>query len=212
MPLYTAVVGVYGRRVFPWLVDVLMSPERFSTIRRNLLSEVEGDVLEIGFGTGLNLEHYPPSVRHLAAIDVNPGMTRRAAQRVRSFDREVDLRIVSGESLPFGDCTFDSAVSTWTLCSIPDVGRALEEVWRVLKPDGRFFFAEHGLSEDDHIRRWQHRLTPIQKKIGDGCHLDRDIRQLLVDAGFSIEKLDMFYLEKTPKIGGFLYKGIAVRS
>jgi ubiquinone/menaquinone biosynthesis C-methylase UbiE len=205
-------MGIYGSRVFPWLIDVMMSPEQFSTIRRSLLAEVGGDALEIGFGTGLNLEHYPPSLRHLTAIDINPGMSRRAARRVSSFDREIDVRIVNGEALPFGDDTFDCAVSTWTLCSVPDVGRALQEIRRVLKPHGRFFFAEHGLSEDEHIRRWQHRLTPIQKKIGDGCHLNRDIRQLLVDAGFSIEKLDMFYMEKTPKIGGFLYRGIAVRS
>ena len=189
-----------------------MSAASFPAIRQEALAEVRGNTLEVGFGTGLNLEHYPPSVERLTAIDINPGMRRRAEARIQRFNRRIELRTLDGERLPFDDADFDSVVSTWTLCSIPNVSRALGEIRRVLKPAGRFFFVEHGLSPDESVRRWQHRLTPIQKRIGDGCHLDRDIERLLLDAEFSIERLDTFYMEKTPRAGGFLYKGIAVRS
>jgi ubiquinone/menaquinone biosynthesis C-methylase UbiE len=205
-------MGFYSRRIFPRLVNALMSAESFSRIRRDALAEVRGETLEIGFGSGLNLPHYPSSVGRLTAIDVNPGMLILAARRMARFPSGLEVRTLDSRSLPFDDETFDSVVSTWTLCSIPDVGRALREVYRVLRPNGRFFFVEHGLSAEPEIQKWQHRLTPFQKRLADGCHLDRNIPGLLGEAGFRLSRLESFYMEKVPRIGGFLYTGIATRA
>jgi len=204
-------MGFYASRVFPRLMNALMSAGTFSSIRREALAGVEGDTLEIGFGTGLNLPHYPPALGRLAAIDINPGMSRIAMERIRKSGRDVDFRILDGPSLPYDDASFDSVVSTWTLCSISDLPAALAEVCRILKPDGRFFFVEHGLGPEPHIRKWQHRCTPLQMRIAGGCHLNRDIGECLRQAGFSIGRLETFYMEKAPRIAGFLYAGFAVR-
>jgi ubiquinone/menaquinone biosynthesis C-methylase UbiE len=205
-------MGCYSTRIFPWLLDWFMSRESFTNIRREVLAGIGGDTLEIGFGTGLNLPHYPAGTSRITAIDLNPGMGRFARSRSAASRIQVDYRTLNGESLDFPDRAFDSVVCTWTLCSIPDPVRALREVLRVLKQGGRFFFVEHGLSPDASVRRWQHRLTPIQKRVADGCHLNRDIEELLRMAGFTIEKLDTYYLEGLPRVGGFMYQGVAATS
>ncbi len=124
----------------------------------------------------------------------------------------MDHRVLDGQSLPMADGAFDSVVSTWTLCSIPDVDQSLLEIYRVLAPGGRFFFVEHGLSRDPAVQRWQRCLTPIQKIFADGCHLDRNIESLIRRAGFHDLELETFYMKKVPRVGGFLYRGIAVKT
>ena len=176
--------------------------------RRETLAEVGGDALEIGFGSGLNLPHYPAAVKSLVTIDSNPGMARVATSRIAACPFPVDCRLLNGERLPMEDARFDSVVSTWTLCSIVQVESALAEINRVLRPGGRFFFVEHGLSPDKAVRRWQNRLNPIQKVFADGCNLNRDIRRLVEDSGLSIEKLDNEYMPKAPRFAGYLYRGI----
>lgn len=188
-----------------------MSGEPFDGERDTILKDVSGEVLEIGFGTGLNLSHYPPCVSHLTTVDPNAGMRRYVERRISDSPIEVDCKLLSGESLPMDDASFDTVVSTWTLCSIPDIGQALNEVKRVLKPGGRFVFLEHGLSDEPAVQRWQQRLNPIQKILGDGCHINRDMRALIGDTGFSSLNIENFYLEKMPKILGFMYRGIAIR-
>jgi ubiquinone/menaquinone biosynthesis C-methylase UbiE len=205
-------MGFYSSVVFPFLVERLMSADNFSQVRARLLSHAYGETLEIGFGTGLNIPHYSDRVDHLTAIDPNPGMNRLALRRIARAAVPVRSERVDGQSLPFDDETFDCVVSTWTLCSIPDVDAALREVWRVLKPHGRLYFAEHGLGPAPMVQKWQNRLTPIQKVIGDGCHLNRDIRALIETAGFAILDLENFYMERVPRIGGYLYVGSATRS
>ena len=189
-----------------------MSGENFEQVRRETLENVRGRTLEIGFGTGLNLEHYPAAVDRLTAIDVNPGMGRLARERTARSGIAVELRVLDGQSLPMPDSTFDSVVSTWTLCSIGKVDEALEEIYQVLKPGGRFFFVEHGLSNDSRVQRWQRRLTPFQKVLAEGCHLDRNMESLIRRAGFHDLELETFYMEKVPRIGGFLYRGIAAKT
>ncbi|MCT7960246.1 class I SAM-dependent methyltransferase [Laspinema sp. D1] len=200
----------YSQIILPNLLDITMSDPRISQYREEVLSEVSGNVLEIGFGTGLNLPHYPETVQKITTADPNPGMNKLAQNRIESSNIDVEVRVISGENLPFPDESFDSVVSTWTLCSIAQVERALAEVHRVLKSSGKFFFLEHGLSEEPKIQGWQNFLTPLQKIVGDGCHLNRPI-QRLVENQFQILQLDRFYAPKIPKTVGYFYKGVAVK-
>lgn len=204
-------MGVYSRYVLPRLVDRLMDNEQIAEEREKTLQGVRGETLEIGFGTGLNLPYYPPSVRRLTAVDVNPGMGALARKRLRSSQIEVEMRCLSGERLPMDDASFDSVVCTWTLCSVPDVGQALAEIRRVLRPGGRLFFVEHGLAREQAVQRWQHRLTPLWKALSGGCHLDRPIDALIAGAGLGLEKIETFVISGKRKLTAFTYRGIAAR-
>lgn len=204
-------MAFYSEVLFPWGMNLLMSGEPFDSARQQVLAEVSGEVLEIGFGSGLNIPHYPSSVQKITAIDPNPGMSRYAEPRIAASPITVERCILSGESLPMADASFDTVVSTWTLCSIKNIEQALAEIYRVLKPSGRFIFLEHGLSDEPEIARWQHRLNPVQKLIGDGCNLNRNIRVLVEQAGFSLLDVDNFYLDKTPRLLGYMYRGVAIK-
>jgi ubiquinone/menaquinone biosynthesis C-methylase UbiE len=202
-------MGLYSNVIFPRFLNAFMSSGQFKKQRSKLLSSVSGDILEIGFGTGLNLEFYPDHVRKITAIDPNAGMNKVAQRNIKNSDIEVDSRVLSGENLPIEDRSFDSVVCTWTLCSIPDAAAALREVRRVLRPGGKFFFVEHGLAPDPNVAKWQHRLTPIQKVIGDGCHLNRPIDAMITGEGFGLSDLETFYMPKAPKFAGYMFRGIA---
>ncbi|MGK7902990.1 MAG: class I SAM-dependent methyltransferase [Hormoscilla sp.] len=203
-------MGFYSQVIFPRVLDWVMSDSVLTQYRQQVLSEVSGEVLEIGFGTGLNLPYYPETLQKLTAIDPNSGMNALARKRIESSRIIVANRVLNGENLPMDDNSFDSVVSTWTLCSIAKVELALQEIHRVLKPGGKFFFIEHGLSDDPKVQVWQHRLTPLQKIIADGCHLDRNMKKL-VENQFEVLKLEEFYMEETPKFAGYMYKGIATK-
>lgn len=203
-------MGWYGRWIFPHLLDWTMAGEPLATYRRQVLSTVSGEVLEIGFGTGLNLAYYPDTVSSLTVIEPNPGMAAIAQPRLAQTDLSVTSKPLRGESLTMANHTFDWVVSTWTLCSIENLDQALEEIARVLKPGGKFAFIEHGLSPDPGLQAWQHRLTPLQKRIADGCHLDREIADC-VQSHLPLESLETFYAEGLPKLMGFFYQGVAVK-
>lgn len=203
-------MGFYSIKIFPYLLDWSLSDATFTKYRQEVLAEVAGEVLEIGFGTGLNLSYYPDEIHKIVTVDNNPGVHQLAQKRIEKSHITVDHRILSGENLPMADNTFDSIISTWTLCSIEKVEQAVQEIYRVLKPGGKFFFIEHGLSHESSIQIWQNRLTPVQKIIADGCHLNRNIRQI-VEGQFNRVDLEEFYIEKTPKFAGYMYKGIAVK-
>ncbi len=204
-------MNVYQQFIFPRLLDRMMQGDPFSTYRRSLLADVSGDVLEIGFGTGLNLAHYPGRVQRLTTVDPNAGMNPLARRRIEAGAIAVDQQLLSSEALPMAAESFDSVVSTWTLCSIAQVEQALGEVWRVLRPGGRFFFIEHGLAADDpKLQRWQHRVNPLQNLLGDGCNLNRDMAAL-VRQMFPNTVVDQFYMENMPKIGGYMYRGVATK-
>ena len=203
-------MGLYSRYLFPWVLDHVMRRAPLADLRPGVLSLVEGDVLEIGFGTGLNLPHYPPSVRKLTVIEPNDRSLRRARRRVEASPVRVEaVAPAGGADLPLPDARFDAVVSTWTMCTIPDVARALREVHRVLKPGGRLVFVEHGLSPDPAVARWQRRLNPVNRALGDGCNLDRDIEGLIRASPLTMERCDRFYLRDTPKVGGYTYRGTA---
>jgi ubiquinone/menaquinone biosynthesis C-methylase UbiE len=204
-------MGFYSQRIFPYLLDWSMSDQTFAGYRQQVLANAQGDVLEIGFGTGLNLSYYPQHIHQIVAIDANPGVHKLAEKRVRQSSLTVDHRVLNGEQLPMSDHSFDTVVSTWTLCSIANVEQALQEIHRVLKPGGRFLFVEHGLSRDPNVQVWQNRLNPLQNIIADGCNLNRNIRQLIATHFASIT-LDEFYAVKTPKFIGYLYQGMAIKA
>jgi len=203
-------MGFYSNLVIPYCIDFAMSGSNLRQYRQELLKDVGGEILEIGFGTGLNLPHYPQSVNKITTIDPNPGMRKLARSRIEQSQITVDYKVLNGESLPMRDENFDSIVCTWTLCSIPLVEQALVEVYRLLKPAGKFYFIEHGLSQDIGIQAWQNRLTPIQKVIADGCHLNRRIDNLIREQ-FPSVTIEQFYAPKLPKVIGYMYRGIAIK-
>jgi len=203
-------MNIYSQYIFPRLLDWTMASPTVSKYRKMLLQDVTGEVLEIGFGTGLNLAYYPEYIQQLTTIDVNSGMNQLAKKRIANAPFNVNSQLQNGDSLPFQKETFDSVVSTWTLCSIANIHQALQEIHRVLKRDGKFFFIEHGLSDNPKVQVWQNRLTPLQKIIGDGCHLNRNIKDLISQYFPSVE-LENFKLETEPEIIGYLYKGIATK-
>lgn len=188
-----------------------MSDRRISRYRAPVLAPATGRVLEIGFGTGANLSHYPESVRRLEIVEPDAALNIRAKRRLVKTSREVIVHALSAERLPFDSASFDTIVSTFTLCSIPDVDAALGEIHRVLKPGGQFLFLEHGLSPESSVARWQHRLTPLQKIIGGGCHLDRPMRSLIEGAGLQVQSVgyEERYAPKLPKIVAWLTSGVA---
>jgi SAM-dependent methyltransferase len=201
-------MGFYRDRILPRIVNRFMDNEEFLAHRRTCLAVVGGVVLEVGFGSGLNLPHYPSEVRKLYALDPATVGRRLAAERIAASPFPVEFVGLYGEAIPLVDASVDAAVSTWTLCTISDPLKALGEIRRVLKPGGRLHFIEHGRSPEEKVARWQDRLTPIQKVVGGGCHLNRRIDALVLEAGFEIEELENVYM-KGPKIGTYLYKGVA---
>lgn len=203
-------MGFYSQVIFPRLLDWAMSNPTFAKYREEVLTGVEGEVLEIGFGTGLNLSYYPPSLQKLVTVDPNVGSNQIAQKRIQASDIEIDNRILNGENLPMADNTFDAVVSTWTLCSIAKVEQALSEIYRVLKPGGKFFFIEHGLSDEPKVQVWQNRLNPLQNIIADGCNLNRNMREL-VQKQFDNLTVEEFYLEDLPKVGAYMYQGVATK-
>ena len=204
-------MSFYSNSIIPYCIDLAMSGSNLKQYRQQLLKGVAGDILEIGFGTGLNLPYYPKSVTKITTIDPNPGMQKLARSRITQSQITVDYKVLNGESLPMADASFDSVVCTWTLCSIPLADKAIAEVYRLLKPGGKFFFIEHGLSHEPKIQFWQNRLTPIQKVLADGCHLNRQINEL-VRQQFPNVNVEQFYAPKLPKVIGYMYRGIAVKS
>lgn len=201
----------YYQFVLPRLLDWAMSDDSVSHYRQEVLANVTGKTLEIGFGTGLNLPYYPKHIQKLITVDANPGMNALALKRIQASDIDVQHHVLNGENLPFEDCSFDSVVSTWTLCSIANVEQALQEIYRVLKPGGKYFFVEHGLSNDPQAQVWQNRLTPIQKVIVDGCHLNRNIKRM-IENQFRLVTIEQYLGENLlMEIVAHQYKGVAVK-
>lgn len=200
-------MGIYEKYFLPRFVNLAMKGSEFTKIRARLIPEASGRVLELGIGSGLNLPHYARGVK-VVGVDPSRELQEYARDVARNADIEVEFHAESAETLSFEDNTFDSAVVTWTLCSIPDHEAAIREVRRVLKPGGKLIFAEHGLAPEASVEKWQHRLNPVWKKIGGGCNLNRKPDAALAACGFSFEALSEGYI-KGPKWAAYHYQGIA---
>ncbi|MCA1007109.1 class I SAM-dependent methyltransferase [Rhodococcus hoagii] len=201
-------MGFYTERIVPHLVEMSCGMSLTEASRRRVCAGLHGRVLEIGFGSGLNVPFYPDAVETVSAVEPADEAWKLAGKRLARSRVPVERSGLDGQALPFPDNTFDTALSTWTMCTIPDAHAALREVRRVLKPGGTLHFVEHGLAPHPKVQRWQRRFEPIQKTVAGGCHLTRDIPALVRAAGFEISDLDTFYEEGAPRIMGALSLGI----
>jgi ubiquinone/menaquinone biosynthesis C-methylase UbiE len=204
-------MGVYGDRVLPRLVDLTLRGDAVEELRRDATAALRGEVLEVGFGSGRNVPHYPADVVRVRAVDPSGLGRKLAAGRVEASPVPIDDVGPDGEHLPLDDASVDHVLSTWTLCTIPDVGAALAEVRRVLRPGGALHFVEHGRSPDAAVARWQERLDPLQRRLVGGCHLTRRIDELIKASGLEITQLGNQYL-RGPRVFGYLYLGAAIRA
>jgi SAM-dependent methyltransferase len=202
-------LGLYNDRLLPRILNAACGSQKLDPLRRQVCAGLAGEVVEIGFGSGLNLPFYPAGVAAVAAVEPSDVSWELAGERLRATRVPVLRSGLNGESLPFADDSFDTALSTWTLCTIPDVTAALGELRRVLRPGGTLHFLEHGLAPDEQVRRWQRRLEPVQKRITGGCHLTRPIVELLKTAGFTIRELDVFYEDGASRFSAADSLGIA---
>ena len=203
-------MGVYGDHVLPRIIDVACDMKVARQQRRRVCDGLAGEVVEIGFGSGLNVPFYPPEVTRVAAIEPADVGWKLARKRVAAVTTPVERSGLDGQALPFPDDRFDAALSTWTMCTIPDLDAALAELRRVLKPGGKLHFVEHGLAPDGHVQVWQHRLEPLQKRLFGGCHLTRPVVDRLRGAGFEIAEVEQYYEEGSPKVLGANSRGVAV--
>lgn len=201
-------MGTYRDRVLPWLIHLVMRQKRLTPYRDRLILAATGRVLEIGIGSGLNLPFYRSDVREILGLDPSPRLLEIAGNAARHKFMPLKLVKASAEAIPLDNRSVDTVVTSWTLCSIPEVEQALKEMLRVLKPSGSLLFVEHGRAPEPRIQWWQDHLTPAWKHLAGGCHLNRAIAPLIVDAGFRIDRLHAAYMGG-PKPMTFMYEGRA---
>lgn len=203
-------MGLYERQIVPRFINFVMSRGDLTSIRARVASSLDGEVLEVGFGSGLNLPHFPPGVTRVRAVDPATVGRKLAAKRIAASGLPVEYLGLDGQSLDLESGSVDHVLTTWTLCSIPDADRALGEIRRVLRSGGMLHFVEHGRSPDRRVARWQDRLTPLQRRLAGGCHLNRSIDQLVVDSGLELVRLENYYAEG-PRPFGYMFEGIAAK-
>jgi ubiquinone/menaquinone biosynthesis C-methylase UbiE len=203
-------MGYYERRVLPRILNMACGTKAVRPYRERACSGLKGEVVEIGFGSGLNVEFYPPTVDRVTAIEPSDLAWKLAAKRVQTGAVPIERGGLDGQALPFADDSFDAVLSTWTMCTIPDLDAALGELQRVLRPGGTLHFLEHGLAPDERVTRWQRRLDPIERRLVGGCMFTRPIVDLVTKAGFAITDLDMFYEKGSLKFAGATSLGVAI--
>ncbi len=203
-------MSFYERKILPKFLDMMMKTPESEKLRQEVLAPARGRLLDIGFGSGLNVAHYPKEVTSVVGIEPNPGMEKLARQRISAATMPIEFKIGSGESLPFKDGSFDTVVTTLTLCTIDDVETALREARRVLAPDGRYVLLEHGLADEANVQKWQRRLNGINMKMLGHCRLNRPISTLVTDAGFQFQTSKQFWFPGAPRFAGWMTLGVAV--
>jgi ubiquinone/menaquinone biosynthesis C-methylase UbiE len=201
-------VGFYRKFVVPRLINLSMSNKDTARVRSQIIPAARGRVLEVGIGSGLNLPFYSSDVRELQGVDPSKELLRMASEKAGATLFPVELVSGSAEELPLQDQTIDTIVMTWSLCSISNPSKALDEMRRVLKPGGELIFVEHGLAPEPKVSAWQNRINRPWRAITGGCNLNRPVDRLIAAAGFSLLQLDTTYMPG-PKMLTFTYKGCA---
>ena len=204
-------MGVYGDQILPRAIDLALRGGEFARLRARVAAGLAGHVLEIGFGSGLNIPYYPAGLTRVQAVDPASVGRKLAAKRAAACPVPIDYIGADAQSLPADDASVDSVLSTWTLCTIPDATGALAEICRVLRPGGAFHFVEHGLAPDPAVARLQQRLTPLQHRAFGGCHLNRRIDQLVAAADLELTRMDTYYM-KGPRALGDTFEGVATKA
>lgn len=204
-------MGFYVDQVVPRFTNVLLGGKLFREIRARVAGGLDGEVVEVGFGSGLNVPCYPPGVKRVQAVDPATLGRTLAAKRLAASPVPVEFVGLDGQNLPLESESADHVLTTWTLCTIPDPHVALAEIHRVLRKGGQLHFAEHGRSPDAGIARRQDRFTPIQKRVAAGCHLNRPIQSLIEDSGLEVTRMENYY-NPGPKIFGYMYEGVATKA
>jgi len=203
-------MGWYAEHILPHLINCACGAKPVRKQREKVVPNAEGRILEVGIGSGLNIEFYDPNkVEMVWGLEPSHGMRKRARQSVAAAPCTIEWLDLPSEEIPLDDNSADSIVMTYTLCTIPDWKTALRQMRRVLKPEGKLLFSEHGAAPDANVRRWQDRITPVWKKIGGGCHLNREIPMMITEGGFNLGQLESMYVPSTPKVAGFTYWGYA---
>jgi len=202
-------LGLYDKYILPKILNCACGSKPINYQRQKVVPLAKGKVLDIGIGSGLNIPFYnSDKIDKVIGIDPSHELIDQAKDLVNNSQASIELVIGSAESIPYPDNFFDTVLVTYTMCTIPDVAKANNEMWRVLKDNGRLIFCEHGLAPDKKISKWQNRIDPFWGKIAGGCHLNRDIEKLITEAGFSFDSLDKMYLPSTPKFAGYNYWGV----
>ena len=203
-------MGFYDERILPNLIACACGARPIEKHRRAIVPQADGVVLEVGLGSGTNLPFYDAArVERVIGVEPSAGMRVKARRAIARQAVPVELLDAPGEALPLDDNSVDTVLLTFTLCTIPDAPAALAEMRRVLRPGGRLIFLEHGLAPDAGVARWQRRIEPVWKRIGGGCHLARPMDRLIAQGGFRIDRMEADYTPKTPRISGFVYRGVA---
>lgn len=203
-------MGLYAERVLPHVINLAMGHPRLRDVRARVCAGLAGDVVEIGFGTGHNLPYLPGTVSCLLAVEPAGRSVELARERIAAAPFPVRLVGLDGQRLALPDASADAVLCTWSLCTVPDPVTAVSEMVRVLKPGGSLRFVEHGQAPDPGVRRWQHGLGGIQRRIAGGCNLNRAIPAIIEAGGLHIEQLASYYLPGGPRPISYLYEGLAV--
>ena len=203
-------MGFYDNHILPSFINCCCGVKPVRKQREKVVPHAEGKVLEIGIGSGLNIEFYnPDKVEMLWGLEPSQGMRKKARPNVEAAPFAVEWLDLPGEEIPLNDASADTVVMTYTLCTIGDWKTALQQMRRVLKPGGKLLFSEHGAAPDAEVRRWQDRINPIWNKIGGGCNLNREIPRLIEEGGFNMGELQSMYVPSTPRVAGYTYWGYA---